>query len=50
MVTINGGVITNVYGGNDKTGIPDGKMVVNINDGTITNTFGGGNETSAKET
>lgn len=49
-VTINNGTITNVFGGNDLKGKPNGNITVTINDGTITNTYGGGNETSANTT
>ena len=42
-VRINGGTITDVYGGNDAKGTPNGTIDVYINGGNVTNTFGGGN-------
>ncbi len=42
-VDINNGTISNVFGGNDVKGTPNGTIVVNINGGTVTNTHGGGN-------
>lgn len=48
-VTVNGGNIKNVFGGNNKAGIPNGEVVVNINGGYIENTFGGGNSASVNE-
>ena len=49
-LTINGGTITSVYGGNDLSGIPNGtargSVIVNLNGGNITDAFGGGNASS----
>ena len=42
-VNINNGNISNVYGGNDQKGTPNGTIEVRINGGNVTNTFGGGN-------
>jgi hypothetical protein len=44
-VTINGGKITDVYGGNDASGKPNGTVKVYLKGGTITNAYGGGNNT-----
>ena len=45
-VTVDGGTITNVYGGNDLKGTPSGTITVNINGGTVTNAYAGGNQTA----
>ncbi|MBR3161162.1 MAG: hypothetical protein IKF19_00320 [Bacilli bacterium] len=45
-VTVDGGTITNVYGGNDLKGTPSGTVTVNINGGTVTSAYAGGNQTS----
>ena len=45
-VTINGGTIENVYGGNDVSGVPNGTSTVYLKGGTITSVYGGGNQTS----
>ena len=42
-VNVNGGNISNVYGGNDQKGTPNGTIEVRINGGSVENTFGGGN-------
>ena len=44
-VNINGGIIENVFGGNDLKGTPNGKVEVNIYGGQITNAYAGGNQT-----
>ncbi len=45
-VDINGGQITNVFGGNDLKGTPSGSVAVTIDGGTITNAYAGGNQTT----
>ena len=42
-VNVNGGNISNVYGGNDQKGTPNGTIEVRINGGSVGNTYGGGN-------
>ena len=49
-VTINGGNIGNVYGGNDAKGQPAGSDIVILNGGTIGDAFGGGNSTGQNTT
>ncbi|MBQ6477470.1 MAG: hypothetical protein IJI43_03455 [Bacilli bacterium] len=49
-VTIEGGSIGDVYGGNDQAGSPQRGDVVNLNGGTIANGFGGGNNTGQTTT
>ena len=49
-VNINGGNISDVYGGNDQSGSPQKGDVVNLNGGTIANGFGGGNNTGQSTT
>ena len=49
-VTINGGNIANVYGGNDASGSPGNGDVVYLNNGVIGNAFGGGNQTGQTTT
>lgn len=44
-LTINGGNIGSVYGGNDVAGSPSNKDIVYLNNGTIGKAFGGGNKT-----
>ena len=48
-VTVDGGSITNIYGGNDLKGTPSGSVTVNINGGTVTNAYAGGNQTTVTE-
>ena len=45
-VTINGGFIGSVFGGNDANGIPDGSVYVYLNGGEVGDAFGGGNDSS----
>ena len=42
-VVVNDGTSTNIYGGNDQKGTPNGTIEVTVNGGTSTNIFGGGN-------
>ncbi len=49
-VTIDGGNISNVFGGNDYAGRPGNGDVVYLNGGTIGNAFGGGNQTGQNTT
>ena len=49
-VTINGGNIANVFGGNDASGSPGNNDVVYLNNGIIGNAFGGGNRTGQTTT
>ena len=49
-VDINGGTITNVFGGFDEAGQPVGTDNVYIDGGTVTNVYGGGNKTSLTTT
>ena len=44
-VHVNGGSMTNVFGGNDSRGEPGNIDIVYLNGGTIGNAFGGGNNT-----
>ncbi len=50
LVTVNGGNISSLYGGNDASGQPTGTDVVYLNGGIIGNAFGGGNNTGQKAT
>ncbi len=45
-VNINDGNITDVFGGNDAAGTPNGEINVYLNGGVIGRTFGGGNNAS----
>ena len=45
FVHINGGNMSNVFGGNDSKGSPGNNDVVYLNGGTIGNAYGGGNQT-----
>ncbi len=49
-VTINGGDISNVFGGNDQAGIHDKQNEIHLNAGTIENVYGGGNKSSVTNT
>ena len=49
-VTVNGGNIGNVYGGNDAKGQPAGSDIVILKGGTIGDAFGGGNSTGQTTT
>lgn len=49
-VTINGGNISYVFGGNDKAGIPNKNVEVYLKGGTIGSVYGGGNESSVNVT
>lgn len=49
-VVVNGGVISNLYGGNDLNGEPNGEVTVELNNGVITNAYGGGNNTLVSNT
>ncbi len=49
-VTIHGGNIGNVFGGNDASGSPSNGDVVYLNGGVIGNAFGGGNDTGQELT
>ena len=49
-VTVNGGSIGKVFGGNDLVGSPSGTDIVYLNGGTIGNAFGGGNNTGQTTT
>ena len=50
LVTVNGGNISSLYGGNDASGQPNGTVVVYLNGGIIGDAFGGGNSTGQKST
>ncbi len=49
-VTVNGGSIGRVYGGNDQAGSPNGNDEVHLNGGTIGMVFGGGRSTGQTTT
>ncbi len=49
-VTVNGGKITNVFGGNETSGISNGTIAVKLNGGLITNVYGGGKNVDATTT
>lgn len=49
-VTMTGGQVGNLFGGNDAKGEPNGEVVVNLNGGTVTNAYGGGNNTLVTST
>ena len=49
-VTIDGGNISNVFGGNDLAGRPSNTDTVILNGGTIGNVYGGGNKTGQNTT
>ena len=49
-VTVNGGNIGNVFGGNDAKGSPNGDDYVYLNGGIIGNAYGGGNNTGQTTT
>ncbi len=49
-VDINGGNVTNVYGGNDLAGSHSKDNNIYLNGGTITNVFGGGNSSGVTNT
>lgn len=49
-VSINGGIINNVYGGNDASGQINGNVSIDLNGGTLTNVYGGGNNVHTKNT
>lgn len=49
-VNINGGSITNVYGGHDQAGDFTKSNELNLNGGTIENAFGGGNKSNITTT
>ena len=49
-VEVNGGTMSQVFGGFDEAGKPAKDPYVNIKGGTITNVFGGGNKTSVDNT
>ena len=50
LVTVNGGNISSLYGGNDASGQPNGTVIVYLNGGIIGDAFGGGNSTGQKST
>lgn len=50
LVTVNGGNISSLYGGNDASGEPNGTVLVYLNGGIIGDAFGGGNSTGQKTT
>lgn len=50
VVTVNGGNISSLYGGNDASGQPNGSDVVYLNGGIIGDAFGGGNNTGQNNT
>lgn len=50
VVTVNGGNISSLYGGNDASGEPNGTDIVYLNGGIIGDAFGGGNNTGQKNT
>lgn len=49
-VTINGGDMTNVFGGNDQAGDHNAQNSVTLNGGTINSVYGGGNKSSVANT
>lgn len=48
LITINGGNISDIFGGNDAAGTPNGEIEIYLKGGTIGRTFGGGNNASVK--
>lgn len=50
LVTVNGGNISTLFGGNDASGQPNGSVVVYLNGGIIGDAFGGGNNTGQNAT
>lgn len=47
-VTVMGGNIGNVFGGNDAAGVPNGMVEVLVQGGKVGNVFGGGNSSSVR--
>ena len=48
LITINGGNISDIFGGNDAAGTPNGEVEIYLKGGTIGRAFGGGNNASVK--
>lgn len=48
LITVNGGNISDIFGGNDAAGTPNGEVEIHLKGGTIGRTFGGGNNASVK--
>lgn len=47
-ININDGNISDIFGGNDAAGTPNGTIDIHLKDGTIGRVFGGGNNASVK--